>query len=86
MKIILKNVERDIDENDFPKYEKLGYELLNNSDNEKSKTQKPLKKMNKGELLKMAEELGVEVDDAWTNPEIVEVVKKAQEELSSGGQ
>lgn len=80
MVIIKENVERIINEKDYPLYQKQGYTSLDDKDNNPKKQgevgQKSLKKMTVPELKTIAEEKGIENTESLTKPELLKALEE----------
>lgn len=78
MVIIKDNVERIIDEKDYPLYEKQGYTALGKSDAEKQDDagHKYLKKMTVAELKTIALEKGIKNTESLTKAELLKALEE----------
>lgn len=75
MKLKLDNIVRETDnKHKIEKLKAKGYKEVT----EEVASDKPLSKMNKEELLAVAREAGIEVPEAATNKQIVELIEAAR--------
>ena len=78
------NITRGIAEDRIEEYKAKGYEIAGESNDSSSTEDKPIEKMTKAELTQYAKGIGVNVSEAKTKEDILDLIKAASTEDKPG--